>query len=279
MSTKIYDAYRFNIPGNSYLDVSNDAEGLRNIAEDVAKKLFVEQMIQTLVTALDLKNAVGNDEIERQINLALHQKDIAREADNNYTYLYWDSFAEFYRLIYDAKIRDTDDLGTCLRKASWRLTDIVRTDWHTNEILSMNRTVMQVIPYKNDVLAMLFGNVDVLSAVRRSKYLVDFHYQDQTDKPDEISIEEWNEREKVWDEAIGPDYIPARHGMTLTLVDVDKICENILYNKQRKKYILLDDIVFPNVKKRIDSIAQYIECPIQKTLEMSWSDYLDQFDA
>lgn len=33
--------------------------------------------------------------------------------------------------------------------------------------------------------------------------LVDFHYQNQCDQPEGISDEEWEEREKIWDEIIG----------------------------------------------------------------------------
>jgi len=44
----------------------------------------------------------------------------------------------------------------------------------------------------------------IFSYIEKGK-LVDFHYQNQCDQPEGASDEEWEEREKIWDEIVGDD--------------------------------------------------------------------------
>jgi hypothetical protein len=41
---------------------------------------------------------------------------------------------------------------------------------------------------------------NVLSFLKKNRNLFDFHYQNQTDRPNYISYKEWNHRREVWDE-------------------------------------------------------------------------------
>lgn len=49
--------------------------------------------------------------------------------------------------------------------------------------------------------------------------LIDFHYQNQGDKPDEISEEEWQKRADIWDEIFQTSDIPALAGFTWIIMD------------------------------------------------------------
>jgi hypothetical protein len=55
---------------------------------------------------------------------------------------------------------------------------------------------------------------------------VDYHYQDQTDKPEEISNRDWYFREQVWEdifEDISVLWIPSEAGVVYDIVDEDNI--------------------------------------------------------
>lgn len=46
-----------------------------------------------------------------------------------------------------------------------------------------------------------------------SKNFIDFHYQNQTDMPEEVTDEDWEKRKLTWNEIFGDSGIPARAGL------------------------------------------------------------------
>jgi hypothetical protein len=56
-----------------------------------------------------------------------------------------------------------------------------------------------LIPYAGD------GVYGVLDFLGELSYLEDFHYQNQTDRPDGVSSRDWKKRERVWDGVIDSD--------------------------------------------------------------------------
>lgn len=55
---------------------------------------------------------------------------------------------------------------------------------------------------------------------------VDYHYQNQTDKPDDVSWRNWNFREQVWEdifEDISCLWIPKEAGVSYDIVDINDI--------------------------------------------------------
>lgn len=86
------------------------------------------------------------------------------------------------------------------------------------------RCILQIIPLDTKTLVMYFGNQTCLTHIEAmSDFLQDYHYQNQTDRPNNISKEAWSLREKDWDKAIGPDYIPCQHGFSVSLFNTDNI--------------------------------------------------------
>lgn len=59
--------------------------------------------------------------------------------------------------------------------------------------------------------------VDMLD--RWSDVLEDFHYQNSTDQPEEITEEEWENRREVWDEILEIDGRPGKSGLVWTILD------------------------------------------------------------
>jgi len=56
-----------------------------------------------------------------------------------------------------------------------------------------------IIPYYDSCMK------NVLKFLKNDKRLVDYHYQNQTDMPEEVSLSEWKEREKVWNKLCEPN--------------------------------------------------------------------------
>lgn len=81
---------------------------------------------------------------------------------------------------------------------------------------------LQMIPVEDKILVMYFGDEIVRKYLEtKTDYFSDYHYQDQTDRPENISESEWKHRCADWDKAIGPDYIPSHHGWSVELFDAE----------------------------------------------------------
>lgn len=69
----------------------------------------------------------------------------------------------------------------------------------------------------------LYNNPEKLSKSERNFFapyqIQDFHYQNQTDKPDDITDENWEFRKETWD-AILPSGIPCVDGITIPTLDM-----------------------------------------------------------
>jgi|SRR5579884_2410585 len=72
-----------------------------------------------------------------------------------------------------------------------------------------------VFIHKKDLYVQFFGVPDELY---ENASLIDSHYQNQTDQPEEVSDEEWQQRRKLTDE-IFIDGRPSRDGLTFVLAD------------------------------------------------------------
>ena len=69
----------------------------------------------------------------------------------------------------------------------------------------------------------------------------EYHYQDQTDKPDEISDEEWDERSEVWNAIFDKYWTPAEAGLTYELVAPENFKPNYIkeiFENFRKEFVL-----------------------------------------
>lgn len=64
-----------------------------------------------------------------------------------------------------------------------------------------------------------FGREDYRKTWERMPWVSDYHYQDQTDRPDKISARAWRQRRDDWEKAIGPSYRPSDHCFELQICD------------------------------------------------------------
>lgn len=80
-----------------------------------------------------------------------------------------------------------------------------------------------LFPLEDKILAMYFGMPEIRRFIENHPMFRDYHYQNQCDKPDDISDEDWSKRESDWEKAIGPDYFPLHHGFAVQLFDAENI--------------------------------------------------------
>lgn len=109
-----------------------------------------------------------------------------------------------------------------------------------------------LFPLEDKILAMYFGTPEIRRFIENHPMFRDYHYQNQTDKPDDISDEDWSRRESDWEKAIGPDYFPLHHGFAVQLFDTENILP--VFNPGKIKTITFpdDDSMIKRLYKTFD---------------------------
>jgi hypothetical protein len=74
-----------------------------------------------------------------------------------------------------------------------------------------------VYPYRSSLYVQFFGVLRYMYPLR-VKGLVDYHYQNQCDKPDEVSNAEWRTRKRVWDAILGDEGVPSVAGLSYEFI-------------------------------------------------------------
>ena len=114
----------------------------------------------------------------------------------------------------------------------------------------------------NNILFLVFGQtireimdniIDNHSELKdfRDKYdIQDYHYQNQTDKPEEISDEDWNKRKDDWYTYL-PSGVPRIDGMCINITTANDIIDKIFFAKAEEiiKYV-------PSKEKRVYLFAE-----------------------
>ena len=257
MSTKIYDAY--------ILSKNYSLFNLNGLMDSIKKEIHP-------VGARMIKSLIVKDFLYRYYNLQLHGKEaienLIATIDNK-----------------SKASREEKHLWGILLKENWDLLyfyigmnilDKIKDTCKAHTILNSDydfRCKLQVIPLKTKTLLMYFGNCDLRKYITNNKYISDYHYQNQTDRPDYITSKEWNQRRKDWDKAIGPDYIPSNHGFAVNLFNVDynlclhpKCFEDLFISDEEKdilKSSLIDELIdtykdYPNPPEEQAAMSDYL---------------------
>ena len=202
MSTKIYDAYKFTHNYSMY-ELSQIFDGLRTEIKDICDRDILQTVITKTLYFYNFKQVNGNDCVAEMV----------AKTDNRYMHGVWKAVQEDkWRMVYvDVYMHIIDEISKCAKFSPFRSC----YDY---------RCKLQIIPMETKTLAMFFGNPMLRNYLKsRPDFLTDYHYQNQTDRPEDISDTEWNLREKDWDKAIGPDYIPSQHGFAVDLFNTENI--------------------------------------------------------
>jgi len=85
-------------------------------------------------------------------------------------------------------------------------------------------TSIMIYPYGQRLFFGLFGfnySNPILETVQQDSRVVDFHYQNQSDRPDHISPQEWRARRRVWDKIGERSHVFAEMGLSFQVTSLD----------------------------------------------------------
>ena len=245
MSTKIYNAFIVKAKNpTSFSTLMDIAQSTRCRMLAAFRDNFGKTVLIRLFKIVDLVAFYGNDilEMDKFKQLDDNRKELIQKwikIKNTHTN---NSDAKRHLMLWFAAI---DSMTISLKK--------LENEYHE----SNHKAKMMFIPCGRKTLGMFFGDDSYYKILfEDTENIADYHYQNQTDRPDDISDAEWRRRAKDWNKAIGPDYIPLNHGMEFTLLDYDNVEEDMLMIKSGKyiynKY--LDEIT----KKRITNVLETV---------------------
>jgi hypothetical protein len=113
------------------------------------------------------------------------------------------------------------DISNAIEKATFRIHHRVDTSAERglrDPAVDM-RAIFTIFPMQDKTLAILFAdNSDIIAAVDASGLFTEYAYWNNTDKPDDISQQEWDQRKKDWDLAIGETGRPNVNGYQVSLI-------------------------------------------------------------
>lgn len=218
MSTKIYNGYKFNNNPN-LLEIQRICFDIRDRVKPVVNQLYYHHFIKEMVDAYD-KNQFG------------YWEESLYFINKNSCNMYW-------------------GIDRYLHK---RIKYMNHTQERDPEIdFGLKFTIL---PLKNreEVLLLLYTEKKELREIfEATPEIEEYHYQNQTDQPEEISEEAWNQRRSDWDNALGGDgwATPQECGFLYEPYD-DSILSFFGMEKEEKKQLTG---LFPDLDTRAKRIV------------------------
>lgn len=193
MSTKIYNGYIFDKRIKNLNQAHQELKKIRKSIEKKTKQIFSLKIARILVSLYDnLQNNCLNSE---QIKL------LEKFKENNYS----------NNLISEV-IFYTENLAREESKSPYRV--------HYEYDFNAEVCIYEV---KNRVLLLYFGAMpEIRKEFESSKLISEYIYQNQTDKPRNVSDFLWKKREKDWEAAMGDD-TPQQSGLFYTFFKTNEL--------------------------------------------------------
>ena len=196
MSMKIYNGYILKDQLSMY-KIYKFVDGLREKATLEGRKRIQNMVIKDFLYFYYYKQVHGADKV----------KEMVEKTEENLRVNHW-------------KVLLDEDWSKLFHKVYWRILKEVHEASNDQTLDSLEydfSSELMFFPLRNKTLLMYFGYFDIEEMITDSGQILDYHYQNQTDRPENISQEEWKQREADWNEAIGPDFIPINHGFSICL--------------------------------------------------------------
>lgn len=197
MSMKIYNGYILKDQLSMY-KIYKFVDGLREKATLEGRKRIQNMVIKDFLYFYYYKQVHGADKV----------KEMVEKTEEN------------LRVNHIWKALLDEDWSKLFHKVYWRILKEVHEASNDQTLDSLEydfSSELMFFPLRNKTLLMYFGYFDIEEMITDSGQILDYHYQNQTDRPENISQEEWKQREADWNEAIGPDFIPINHGFSICL--------------------------------------------------------------
>lgn len=241
MSTKIYDAFKFDRQ-YSILEIGQLADKWRKDIAEIAEQKYAMLYVEELIYYYDLYKIRGVgymkdqlDKIKKSKSSSNHTHDMRLLEDiiNN--------GCKYLRIAVDSHLRE------CMK---------------TDEFIKCEfRCKMTIHTIPRKTLCMVFAGNEFYNYMENRPELIDYHYQNQTDRPKSISKKAWDRRRHDWNKAIGPDYIPINHGMSMVLFDAESSNATCFITNKFLKNLKDHSELLPDVHARAKKIAETFENP------------------
>lgn len=265
MSTKIYDAYCLKI-----LPFPEFHKWMKQI-EELCKKAIAEDLIKNAAT-------IASKIIDQQIIRTTDLKPFTKEYPKWLEHIY--RTAKYHP---EELLRCWEDNADHKRKLSGKpynlpvallvkkfLTNQAKTSTITNSYTPLeieNRLLLYSIDNKTmiiqgfgsqitRILEQLYLSESPEHPLKTAVQLREFHYQDQTDRPDTLSENEWNYRKTIYDQIFKKNPTPKSAGIDIWLTDrytISFMDDTSKYLKQRDKRIAA---AIPDKTYRAEKLAR-----------------------
>lgn len=161
MSLKIYDAYIINIPSPNIYNLQQIFDNLRTEITNATMASIQKKIVKKCLYYYYFKQLHGNMLVEQMLQQTAITSTADVEIHKIWETVKTDKYAELYDLIRQRML---------------------------NKIKNSNNTdvKLQIVPLKDKILAMFFGNNKMEHFVSDHSAYFDYHYQNQTDKPKKV---------------------------------------------------------------------------------------------
>lgn len=212
----------------------------------VSIKMYNAYIFDKQYSMVELENLMSKlkERFRKEGNKYYHTKIV-----NEFLYYYY-----FSKLHTEEQIRKINYGSLLLEKKYFKICSEINSSFWKNDCSSFSadelNASIQIIPYKDNLLAISFiTNYEAYQTlIDTLPYLKDYHYQNQTDKPKEVSSEEWKEREETWNEVFKKDDLLTHHGFNVSLFDVKTDLNFKFYNHEKPNY----DWIFKELAQTYD---------------------------
>lgn len=191
MSIKIYNGYRFD-RSYSIRELDEKLIELKKKIQTAANKLFSEQVLTEFLYLFDYCTFFGKEKTLELLKKYKYEKDDIE----------WDSVLFYVSCYVEDKIRKA--------KINPRRDFVFDYDCY-----------IHILPIPRKLLFLYYGEKEEFEKILKDQaYVREYYYQNQTDRPENISAKAWKTRRKDWDKAI-IDYVPVNHGFSVSLVNTE----------------------------------------------------------
>lgn len=246
MSVKIYNGYLLNIKPEEIFDKTNE---IREKLSYVGMCLYADMINSILYEEYDRRSKGEEESIKTVLKKYIDEND----KDFSFNVNLYPKLKLF-------------TIGSILEK---KIKEAKISDLKSSFDISC---LIQIIKIEDKILALIYTqNNEYINEFEKISFVKEYNYWNNTDKPDDISSQEWEERNRIWDLVFKYGYSD-RVGFTIDCLPMSLI-NSMTYNNKK----LLE---YPNnitKEKRANAILDK-DAFIRKYTEENNLPYKDEYD-
>lgn len=290
MSTKIYNGFK--IKALNFKEQKAFISDVKKRATEYYLDIYIEGLSRRIVEFVDTLSVLDYNKDFERLGLALKSRyykrlsiskiiskarlgDIVKVSDEEITKLFQMPHYSLMSFMQDVV---EEDIKHCEISK-----DLFISDFDFNSEIVMfpftNRNTL-LMTYSTN-FTNFFSSLCNDKAFCDTYQLEEYHYQNQTDKPDEISARDWNKRKRDWDKVLKTS-IPSTDGIVINIIDSEIFIHSLFenYRKIRNEIVSMIPLRSARIKNLAGELAldEYFEI-YKKENGIEESSYSDVMDA